>query len=411
MYRKFLCLFFLFLVATLGAAPALAQEDSATVAIAAGEPILIGVSLGADSYGVGTALGVDALRGITLAQEDAPALQFGEQSFALVFDQQDSACSAEAAAANAEYFTADARVVAILGPHCSDACMAAAPIYDAAGYSLVSAGCSSAAIPRANFSSFNHTLPGNAGQAIVAADYFYETLGVRRVSVIYEEGFYGGGLASTMVERFEALGGEILSERAIALGDEDFSELLAEVAAEEPEGLYFAGHTGEAYQIVAQRAAAGLGDIPLFGVSGWMSTLLLEAIGDGPAEPLYIAAHLPVIGDEEQAARLAEFLARYEETYGEAPVSHVHDNAYDSYIMLRSAIEQVGALDEAGNLIIDRAALAAALRAYGPVQGLAGTIECVGNGDCLSAPISVYQVQNGEYVIIDTRDDPTAAME
>ena len=254
-------------------------------------------------------------------------------------------------------------------------------------------------------------LPGNAGQAIVAVDYFYETLGVRRVSVIHEEGFYGGGLASTLVERFESLGGEILSVRSIALGDTDFGEMLAEIAAEAPEGLYFAGHTGEAFLIVAQRGAAGLGDLPLFGVSGWMSTLLLEHVGDGPAEPLYIAAHLPVTGGEEQAARLAEFVARYEETYGEAPISHVHDNAYDSYMMLHSAIEQVGTLDEDGNLRIDRAALAAALRAYGPVQGLSGTIECVGNGDCLAAPISIYQVQNGEFVIIEEREDPASARE
>ncbi len=190
--------------------------------------------------------------------------------------------------------------------------MAAAPIYDAVGYSLA-APAAPLAIARANFTSFNHTLPGNAGQAIVAADYFFETLGVR----IYEEGFYGGGLAATMVERFESLGAEILSERSIALGDTDFSEMLAEIAAEAR--LYFAGHTGEAFQIVAQRGAAGLGDVPLFGVSGWMSSLLLEHVDDGPAEPLYIAAHLPVSGGEEQAARLAEFVRATKRTTAKRP--------------------------------------------------------------------------------------------
>ena len=404
-----LLLIFIFIV--LSSTAVLSQEDPAVVVIAPGEAIQIGVSLGLSGDTASSALGVDAWRGVQLAHEDAPSLQFGGQSFALQFDLQESACSAAGAAANAEYFTADRRFVAILGPHCSDACMAAAPIYDATGYSLVSAGCSSAAIPRANFTSFNHTLPGNAGQALAAADYFYETLGVRRVAVIYEEGFYGGGLADTMVERFEAWGGEILSARPIALGDTDFSALLAEIAAEEPEGLYFAGHTGEAFLLVEQREAAGLGALPLFGVSGWMSTLLLDIVGDGPAEPLYLAAHLPVTGDEDQAARLAKFLARYEAAFGEAPISHVHDNAYDSYMMLRSAIEEVGTLDDEGNLRIDRAALAAALRAYGPVQGLSGTIECVGNGDCLSAPISIYQVQNGEFVIIEEREDPATARE
>ena len=110
-------------------------------------------------------LGIDALRGIQVAQEEQPDLQFGETVFPLQLDTQDTACGTEGAA-TAEYFTADARVAGVLGPVCTAACLAAAPIYDAAGYSLVSPGCTSAAIPRANFTSFNHTLPGNAGQAI-----------------------------------------------------------------------------------------------------------------------------------------------------------------------------------------------------------------------------------------------------
>ena len=109
------------LMTALFATSTLAQEGSPVVVIAPGEPIILGVSLGLSGGTAGSALGVDALRGITLALEDAPALQFGEQSFPLQFDPQDSACSAEGAAANAEYFTEDPRVVGILGPHCSDA--------------------------------------------------------------------------------------------------------------------------------------------------------------------------------------------------------------------------------------------------------------------------------------------------
>ena len=60
--------------------------------------------------------------------------------------------------------------------------------------------------------------------------------------------------------------------------------------------------------------------------------------------------------------------------------------------MLRAAVAAVGRLDEAGNLIIDRAELAAALRGYGPAESLSGTLACDGTGDCLLSPTGVFEV-------------------
>ncbi len=72
-----------------------------------------------------------------------------------------------------------------------------------------------------------------------------------------------------------------------------------------------------------------------------------------------------------------------------------HANGYDAYYMLYAAVEAAGSIDDEGNLVVDRAALAEFLRSYGPVDGLTGTLECDGTGECIVSPTGVFQVVDG----------------
>ena len=400
-------LILLALIIALCAVPALAQEEYSTVIIPPGEPILLGVALGLGPEG-NIVLGTDALRGIQLAWEDQPDLQWGAASFALALAVQSTNCSSEGSAAVAENFVADSRIVGVLGPVCTASCLGAGPVYDDAGFSFISPGCTSSIFQQLAFSSFNHTLPVNNGQAVAGAYYLYETLGVTRVAMIYEDGGYGMSIAAALSEAFSALGGEIVSKTAIARGEEDYGPALAEAAAAEPEGIYLATYAPEATRIISQRAEAGLPELPIFGVSAWFSPAVAADAGAAAAGNVYLATNLPAEITEARADLQEAFLARYEERFGEAPVSHVHDNAYDAYVILRAAIEQVGTLDEEGNLHIDRADLAAAIRSYGPADGLSGPIACDGSGECVKSPIGIWQIQEGVFTLIEQMDDPSA---
>ena len=408
MPHKNLSLIFFLLLITLCAAATLAQESSSVVVIAPGEPILIGVSVGLGEDGNVT-LGNDALRGIQIAQEELPDLQFDDTTFPLELDVQDTACSTEGGAATAEYFSADDRVVGILGPVCTASCLGAAPIYDATSFSFVSPGCTSSIFQQRAFASFNHTLPVNSGQAIAAAVYYYKTLGIRRVAIIHENNDYATSISHAMDHAFTALGGEILGYWAITAGLEDYGLELTSVAATEPEALYLAVYTEEAARIVAQRADTGLDDIPIFGTSAWFSPAVPEYAGAVADQNVYLASNLPAEMTEERRARQEAFATRYEERFGETPISHVHDNAYDAYVMLRAAIKQVGTLDDEGNLRIDRLAFFAALRTYGPVDGLSGPIACDGSGECVATPIGIWQIQDGAFALIEEMVDPSMA--
>ena len=131
-----------------------------------------------------------------------------------------------------------------------------------------------------------------------------------------------------------------------------------------------------------------------FGADGWKGTEVIELAVEA-AEGTIATAPVPVSASEEQEAAYNAFLATYEETYGETPLAPFHANGYDAYHMLYAAVEAAGSIDDEGNLVVDRAALAAFLRSYGPVAGLTGTLECDGTGECIVSPTGVFQVVDG----------------
>ena len=78
---------------------------------------------------------------------------------------------------------------------------------------------------------------------------------------------------------------------------------------------------------------------------------------------------------------------RYQDRYGQSLDSTEFGfyaaYAYDAAGILLQAIEQVAVVDEAGNLVIGRQALAKAVRATSGYQRVTGVISFDGNGDRL----------------------------
>ncbi|KPL85678.1 branched-chain amino acid ABC transporter substrate-binding protein, partial [Ardenticatena maritima] len=234
----------------------------------------------------------------------------------------------------------------------------------------------------------------DAVQGSAAAEYLYNELGVRKVAVIHDGSAYGQGLADVFKETFEGFGGEVTDYEGITVGEKDFRATLTKISAHQPEAIYFGGFQAEAALLVSQKNEVGLESAIFFTDDGAFSDQYIEAAG-GAAEGSYATfADLPAGSPELEA-----FRARYKEKYGVEPseLGPFHAHAYDATMVLLNAIEKV-AVDQDGTLLVPRKALAEAVRATKDYQGLSGTITCDEKGDCGSANIIIYQVQNGEWV-------------
>ncbi len=370
------------------------------VIIAPGDPVVFGVAVGLSGEGIAP-LGADVQHGIEIAHAERPTLTIGTAELAIQLDIQDSQCNAEGGVATATRFTSDPQIVAVIGPMCSSACTSAAPIFDAADYATISPTCAAVELTRSGFTSFNRTIASASSQGRHAAHYVFHDLGIARVAVIHDGSAFAESIAAVFSEAFSEQGGEIVIADAVTVGDTQFQALLSEIAESEPELLYFTGFPAEAARLLEQRYDVGLEEIPFFGASAWKGEEVLALAGEA-AEGAIATAPIASSGSEAQQAAYQAFLATFEATYGAAPITAFPSNSYDAYQMLRAAVAAVGRLDEEGNLLIDRAELAAYLRHYGPVTALNGTLACDGSGECIVSPTGIFQVIDGVFEQIAT---------
>ena len=389
MRRFTICLLALALLTT--GSIALAQGED--VVIAPDGEIIIGVSAAFSGEGLAP-FGNNIRNGAVLGHMNRPSAIVGGVEFAIALDPQDSQCNAEGGVAVATRFTSDPNVVGVVGPMCSSACTPAAPIYDAAGFTTISASCTAPALTQSGFASFNRTVPSDANQGQFAAEFIYNELGVTRLATIHDGSAYGEGLVAVVTANFEAMGGEVVAADAITVGDTNFQPLLSEIAEAEPELLYCGCFPAESARLIQQRADVGLEEVPFMGADGVFGPELIELAGEA-SEGVYASTPRPVSSDA--AAALTE---QYLEVFTEEPAASFHTNAFDAYTIFVMGIEAVGTLDDDGNLVVNRAALLDYVRSLTDYAGVTGLINCDGTGECITTPVGFYQVQMGEFVEI-----------
>ena len=197
-------------------------------------------------------------------------------------------------------------------------------------------------------------------------------------------------LVSAFGSAFGALGGEIAVATRINKGDTDMTDVLAEFAAAEPDGIFFPLFEEEGTPFAEQaRAFDGLADATL--ITG-AALLVSEFLGTPQSEGMYFAGPESDHGANVNAAtgkNAADVLAAYEATYGGSPTSPYWAHAYDATTVLLSAIKSV-AVEQDGKLYINRAALRTKIGAMTGFQGIIGAISCDDFGDCGTGRINIY---------------------
>jgi len=109
------------------------------------------------------------------------------------------------------------------------------------------------------------------------------------------------------------------------------------------------------------------------------------------------AINMYLSGPYVQGQPYDDFVAKYEEMYGEKPISGFHAHAYDGANMIFGAIEKVAVMEDDGTLHIGRKALQDAMYGIKDFEGLTGKLTCDENGDCATGEaIAVFQLTEAE---------------
>ena len=323
----------------------------------------------------------------------------------------DDLCSADGGQAAAQTIVADAQIAGVIGTSCSGAATAAAPLIAEAGIVMISGSNTSPALTSdllgtagENYNAgYYRTAHNDLYQGAAMADFVYNDLGYTTAAAMHDGDPYTQGLAQAFSDAFEALGGTMTGFTGVNKEDTDMVPVLTEIAAGSPQALFFPIFQ-PAGDFVADQAhgVAGLENVQLLAADGLLNS---DYLALSQAEGMYFSGPDVRFGqnkNESTGKTAAEVLADYEANHGEAPSAPFWGHSYDATAMLLDAIKNSSSVNDAGQLVIDKAAVRTYLTAIRGYSGVIGTINCDDFGDCGSQKITV--------VLNTDSSDPAAGM-
>jgi branched-chain amino acid transport system substrate-binding protein len=368
-------------------------DEIGCVEIAPDDPITIGYMLtisGATSY-----LGLDSVGGIEVALADRDNMLLDHE---IELVAEDSLCNAEGGQTAAQNLAANEQILGIIGSSCSSEAVAGLPIISAAGMLMISPSNTAPRLTNADTETGGVWIPGyyrtahnDLFQGAVAAEYAYNELGLRSLATIHDGSPYAEGLQGVMADVFAELGGEVVFQGAVNVGDTDMSAILTEIAAAGPDIIYLPIFEPEADFVVAQTVdIPGLEDVVLMGADAAFADTFPEATGEASVG-MYLSGPY-VSGDA-----YTEFLTKWEEVVGGVPPSGFHAHAYDATNILLNAIEEVAQVGDDGTILVGRQALRDALNGLTDYAGLTGNLTCNETGDCATGEaLGIFQLTEAE---------------
>ena len=297
----------------------------------------------------------------------------------------DDTCTAEGGLAGAQVIVAQGNVAGVIGTNCSIAAALASPLLTKAGMVLISPGNTAPSLTSDlagnegidHFPGYYRTAHNDLIQGESVAHFLYGE-GVMTAAVVHDGGPYTMGLATAFADAFSENGGTITGSWEVDREDEDLVPVLTEIAAGEPDALFFPIFWPTGRYLVEQAA-----EMPEFSdtVFATADGLLNDDFLSLPqSEGTYVSGPDSRFGDNtnQTTGQSAPGLrARFEETAEGSPTGTFWGHAY--------------VRPEDGALVIDRAGMREYLDNLSGFQGITGVLGCDEFGDCGGAGVVIHE--------------------
>ena len=305
------------------------------------------------------------------------------------------------AATNARKFVSDKTVLAAVGPQMSGAGKAMAPILSMGNLAIITPSSTNPDLTDPKFAAqyrpggkpiYFRTVTTDAYQGPNMADFFAETLGVKAIYILDDQGAYGVGIADSFQNRIKDKGVTVLGRDQLDPKAADYSSILTKIKSMNADSLYFGGVSTAGVKLVKQSYDI-LPNIKKGGGDGLVTADILRGAGFPACEGWYATQASPHLTEESS---LASWVAAFRKKYnGEAP----EDYTITSYDAASIIIQAMAKLADAGKPLT-RDGVREAIQT-GKFKTLQGDIQFDGNGDILSKVISVYQIVKNDSAPLD----------
>jgi branched-chain amino acid transport system substrate-binding protein len=299
-------------------------------------------------------------------------------------------------------------VVGVFGPGCLASLITTLAPLTGAGLVVLSASATDPELTQSPFGTdgvnrvagFHRTAPNALAEALGAATFATNELGLQRAAIIEDGSAQAAGMAEVFQAEFESLGGTVVRS-SVLTPSADATEELAAIVATDPDLLFLPLDPEQLLELLGQWSET----------EGSSGTVLLatslglrpEVLADPRAAELYLTGPWLDITDAQSTVTgmgAEQTLERITSLVGAPSVAGWWAHAYDAMTLLLRAIDDVSLIEADGTLVISRADLRRALLSPGFI-GMTGTVACDAFGDCGSRRTVIRLREDGPAASVD----------
>ncbi|MDB5259263.1 MAG: hypothetical protein JWO73_471 [Candidatus Taylorbacteria bacterium] len=190
---------------------------------------------------------------------------------------EDGKCGGTAASSAANKLINVDKVSVILGGACSGETMAFAQAAEQSRTPVLSYCSSVPTLTKAGDYIFRN-YPSDSFQGKFGADHLFNTLGKKKVAVLYVKSDWGIGINDVFIQEFKKLGGTVAVDDGYDQNTHDLRTILTKVKAANVDALYFLGYSNETVVALSQAKDVGL-KTTWFGGDGWDDPKIWSSAG------------------------------------------------------------------------------------------------------------------------------------
>ena len=147
----------------------------------------------------------------------------------------------------------------VVGPVCSGASIAAAPIYNNEGVVVVTPSATSPALTDGkNYHFIFRTIGRDDQQGPSAAKFIVEKVKPKKVAILHDKQSYGQGIASSVQADLKKAGIPVALFEGINAGDSDYSAVITKLKSAGVDFVYYGGYHPEMGLLLRQAGEQGL---------------------------------------------------------------------------------------------------------------------------------------------------------
>jgi branched-chain amino acid transport system substrate-binding protein len=318
--------------------------------------------------------------------------EFKKLGFEVELLAQDDQADPKQGVAVAEMLISNPDVVGVVGHSTTGASITASVKYEQEKLVMVSPSATGSNLTEEGKKSVHRICARDDQQGSKAAIYAKNQLGVKTAYVIHDKQAYGQGLADEVKKQFEKDGVQVVGYEGITAGEKDYSAVINQVIAANPDMIYFGGYYAEAGILVKQAREKGYKGV-FMGGDGFDSADLLKIAGPAADGVVFTST----VGDLSATEEGKKWISDFEQATGNK-VGIFTSFGYDAMNVLLNGLQE--AIKANGGKKPTREQVLEAVHKTKDFQGQFVKVSFNDKGDNEYASVYVYKYDQGKKVFL-----------